>query len=343
MGVMRSTGRKRFLSRRGLMVGLMAAPLLDACAPTVVPAGPTVRTPILQEDALVSADGERLPVRHWPAEGKAARATILGLHGFGDYSAAFEEPAKAWSAAGIETWAWDQRGFGASPHRGRWAGSETMVADLRTMVALLRARNPERKLIAVGESMGATLLIVALGEPNGNSLALDGVVLAAPAARTRQSFGSVASGAFEVLAHLVPWLPVGPTSIDFHPSDNTEMLRKVARDPLMLTNPRTDQVYGLVNLMDEAWEAAPRVHRPALVLYGLGDGVVPRGPARALVERLPADAKPRIALYRNGYHMLFRDMAGAVVTSDVVAWVNNPDAGLPSGADRGPVSAQRPS
>src|SRR3546814_4230142 len=41
-----------------------------------------------------------------------ARAVILGLNGFNDYSNAFSEPAAYWATQGIITYAYDQRGFG---------------------------------------------------------------------------------------------------------------------------------------------------------------------------------------------------------------------------------------
>ena len=92
---------------------------------------PAVTVPKLEASRIVAADGAVLPLRHWPATGNGGgqhgatrkpRAVILALHGFGDYSGAFEDPAETWAAHGIETWAYDQRGFGDGPHRGRWAG-----------------------------------------------------------------------------------------------------------------------------------------------------------------------------------------------------------------------------
>ena len=44
----------------------------------------------------------------------------------------------------------------------------------------------------------------------------------------------------------------------------------------------------------------------------------------------------RVALYRDGYHMLFRDLQGPVVHRDVAFWMLSEErvAGLPSGADK---------
>ena len=54
-----------------------------------------------------------------------------------------------------------------------------------------------------------------------------------------------------------------------------------------------------------------------------------------MIERLPLTAKKdiRIAIYKDGYHMLLRDLHGAVVIADIEAWIKSPPAVLPSRAD----------
>ena len=85
---------------------------------------------------------------------------MLGLHGFGDYRKAWDEPAEIWAKDGITTYAYDQRGFGASPTRGRWPGTEALVDDAKTMT-LLRGKYPGVPLYIAGESMGGAVALVA--------------------------------------------------------------------------------------------------------------------------------------------------------------------------------------
>src|SRR5436190_7336416 len=141
---------------RRLLLGAMLG--LAGCAPTVIPAGNAVRAPALQADRYVAADGTSLALAVWPASDRPPKAVILGIHGFGDYRNAWEDPAEIWAAVGITTYAYDQRGFGSSPTRGRWAGVETMVNDIRTMVALVRQKHPGVPFYLAGESMGGALV-----------------------------------------------------------------------------------------------------------------------------------------------------------------------------------------
>ena len=53
---------------------------------------------------------------------------------------------------------------------------------------------------------------------------------------------------------------------------------------------------------------------------------------RRAIARLPK-ARLRVAIYRDGWHFLLRDKQRAVVHRDVAAWLVDPKATLPSGAD----------
>ena len=55
----------------------------------------------------------------------------------------------------------------------------------------------------------------------------------------------------------MPWLPNGPTSIDFKPTDNPKTLEKLSKDPLMLRQARADMAYGLIEAMDAAKRRPP--------------------------------------------------------------------------------------
>jgi alpha-beta hydrolase superfamily lysophospholipase len=316
------------------MIAVVSAPvILAACAPTVIPAGGTVRLPALTPapapDRYLAADGTALPLAVWPATNGAPTAVILGLHGYGDYRNAWEEPAAIWAQAGIATYAYDQRGFGGSPTRGRWAGTDSLVADARTMAGLVRARHPGVPVYLAGESMGGAIALVAADR----TIDVDGLILLATALRSRDTLGPMASGGLWFFAHTIPWMPSGPTSIDYKPTDNPKTLEKLRNDPMMLRQTRLDMAYGLVDLMDAARSAAGRVNMPYLMLHGLGDRIVPREPVRAAIEVMPRRPDSRLAFYRDGYHLLLRDKEGAVVAADIVVWMSKHEAALPSGAD----------
>ena len=312
-----------------LLVVLSAA----ACAPRYEPAGPATTAPRIETASplkIVAADGATLPLRCWSPEGKP-RAVFLGLHGFNDYSRAFETPGAFWAKRGIETCAYDQRGFGAGPHPKIWSDTASMTGDARTAATLLRARHPGIPFFVVGESMGGAVAMVAAAD---GGLSADGLVLVAPALRGRRYLGAFPRASLWLFSRLVPALILTGEGLRVQASDNIPMLRALGADPLVIKGARIDTVRGLVDLMDAAIEAAPKLHVPALVLYGVRDELIPETPTIDAIRALPQDTGHRAAIYRGGWHMLLRDLGADAVLADVLAWTANPKAPLPSGADR---------
>ncbi len=321
-------------ARGGLVPVLCLALLAAACAPRLAPPGPGPTVPRLAAGHLIAADGLELPLRSWlPEDGAPPRAVILALHGFNFYSEFFEEPAKFWAARGLATYAYDQRGFGGAPDPGRWGGTAAMTADLAAAARALRLRYPDTPLYLLGDSMGGAVVLAALGaaEPPPN----DGVILVAPAVWARSTLPLLYRFSLWIGAHTLPWLKVSGRGLDIQASDNIEMLRELGRDPLVIKETRIDAIHGLVDLMDAALAAAPRIETPALLLYGAKDEVVPEAPSLQLWRDLPETARgrQRRALYEDGWHILLRDLKAEVVLGDIAAWIADAEAPLPSGAE----------
>jgi acylglycerol lipase len=303
--------------------------LLTACAPRLEPAGPAVQPPLLQDDRIVQADGASLPLRKWLPTG-TPRAVILALHGFNDYSRAFDKPGTYWARHGIATYAFDQRGFGQAPHRGIWAGHETMIADAAAAVSLIRAKHTGVPLYVAGESMGGAITLI--GGARG-SFEADGLILVAPALRGRRYIGFFPRATLWLGARAIPWYPLTGQGLRIQASDNIGMLRKLGADPLIIKETRVDAVKGLVDTMDVAIAAPPALKIPALILYGTRDELIPKRPTFDMIRALPAGIGHLAAVYRSGWHMLLRDLKAKIVLDDIVAWIRDRRAPLPSGAD----------
>ena len=55
----------------------------------------------------------------------------------------------------------------------------------------------------------------------------------------------------------------------------------------------------------------------------------------ATLPKLPRE-EGRLALYPQGYHMMLRDLGAHTIYDDIAAWIRDPAAPLPSGADAQP-------
>jgi acylglycerol lipase len=318
------------MRRRSFILSSLAA---SACAPTVQTAGPPLlgfRGPRFEGDRFVTFDGTRLGLTRWEAEGEPW-AVIVALHGMNDYANAFHLAGPWWAGQGITTYAFDQRGFGRSPHRGVWGGEELMIEDLRVAVAVARERHPNALVAVVGESMGGAVAVAAFASdrpPDAHRL-----VLLAPAVWGWSSQPLPYRLSLWVTARTIGGRVLEPPSwltAHIRASDNIEELRRMGRDRLMIWGARTDALYGLVRLMERAWASIGRVQVPALYLYGANDEIIPPEPSFEAAAKLkPTD---RTAYYPNGWHLLNRDLQREAVFEDAASFIRDPTASLPSGA-----------
>ena len=164
----------RALALSMILLGLAACAMPHVQPPLTPPAG--FAGPRIEPGAFVVDDGARLPYLRWGPE--EPEAIIIGLHGMNDHDASFRLAGPWWAERGIATYSFDQRGFGGAPGYGVWAGEAAMTEDLRTVVALVRARHPGALLAVVGESMGGSVAASAFGSDRPPDA--DRVVLLAP-------------------------------------------------------------------------------------------------------------------------------------------------------------------
>ena len=325
------------MSARTHLAAILALALVAGCAgpeSAGPPAPPGTVAPAITETSFVADDGTELPIKSWLPDGKP-KAVILALHGFNDYSNAFKESGEEWAKHGIATFAYDQRGFGAAPRHGYWAGAPRLAADATEATAVLRARYPGVPTYILGESMGGAVAVAAeTGIEDTPPPKADGLILEGPAVWARDTMTIPERVALWFGGRVLPGMKVSGRGLGVMPSDNLEMLRALGRDPLVIKETRIDAIKGLVDLMDDALAAAPKLHEPMLFLYGDHDELIPRDSTRRFLAALPPDEPRRIAFYPKGYHMLLRDLEAEVVRQDVEAWVANPEIALPSGADR---------
>lgn len=301
------------------------------------PAGPVNGDPIWNEDHVLTADGYRLPLRRWLPRGEI-KAVVLGLHGFNDYGNSFRYLQKVVVDTGnVAIYAYDQRGFGATQRPGIWAGQETLVNDAHTVTKLLRARYPHHPLFLMGESMGAAVVLLALAK--GNTLPADGAVLIAPAVWGTDAMPWYQRLGLWLAMRLMPGKYFSSETVrrmGKRPTDDSEVMRELSNDPLVLKGARVDTLHGVSELMLEASRVVS-VRVPSQTLYGLNDQIIPSEPVCNWLRRLTQSPPSgmRIVLYPDGYHMLTRYSDRAKVIADIAAWLRSPQSILPTGYEIG--------
>lgn len=322
--------------RRSLAALFLSLTLAACATPAIQPVltpPPGFTGPALEASTLLMDDGARLPLARWAPETGEPWAVIVALHGMNDSRASFRLAGPYWAEHGIETWAVDQRGFGDAPGRGVWAGEARMTEDLRTAVALARARHPRAVIAVAGESMGGSVTIAAFG--SDRPPAADRVILLAPGVWGWTAQGPINSVGLQLAARAMgPYAVDAPEwAIKAHPaSDNMVELYRNGRDPNSIISTRFDTLYGLVDLMESASLRLGSIRAPTLLLYGAHDNVIEKPSMRLALRRAGQRPGFRTGYYPDGWHILNRDLQAETMYRDVEAWLRDAAAPLPSGA-----------
>jgi alpha-beta hydrolase superfamily lysophospholipase len=270
-------------------------------------------------------DGPSLAGRVWHHD--QPRHIVLGVHGFNDYSKAFEPLAQHLrSELGATVYAYDHRGFGANPSPGIWPGTDPLLSDLRQIATQLRQRHAGLPFTVVGESMGGAVVWVAASELPG--LQADQLVLKAPAVWGANSMPWYQRLSLRFMNAVAPNMSLtgrGVQSLGITPTNDPEVSRELSRDPLFIKATRISSLAGVTELMGRAQALSIAPPQRSLVLYGLRDRIIPPPPVCDWLTHLNATGSASTELdfvvYPEGWHLLTRQLQTREVLRDMQNWI----------------------
>lgn len=109
---------------------------------------------------------------------------------------------------GVLTFAYDQRGLGATAQRGLWGGEEHLIADLKTLTRLLRERYPAPPCYCSGRAWTARW---SWPPRRRQILEADGIVLMVPAVESRDTTHPIQNWMLKVATHMfTSWPKAAP-------------------------------------------------------------------------------------------------------------------------------------
>ena len=153
-----------------LLTALVAAPLTrpPPLASVSETARAVDRSTMPGIDRFQARDGTELAYRHYPARVPATGQVAVVVHGSSGSSIAVHALSKALADRGVETWAPDIRGHGASGTRGDIAYLGQLEDDLADFVAVVRSAAPTAPLTLLGHSAGGGFALRVAASPIHN-------------------------------------------------------------------------------------------------------------------------------------------------------------------------------
>lgn len=262
-------------------------------------------------------DGLELRTLRWPATA-TTRAHLLLIHGIAEHAERHAHVASRFASAGIETHAYDLRGFGASAgtraYVDRWSQHHDDVED---QLAAIRAVAAGLPVVLYGHSMGG---LIALGyvladppRPQPDLLVLSAPAIAARVPRWKRALADVL-GVVTPRLEIPNELPPGGLSRD------PEIEIAYRSDPLNVH--RTTARLGM-ELFHEQARVQARLAQigalpvPTYVLHGTDDPIVPVSASASLERR--GNVTRRV--YPGLRHEMHNEPESAAVIGDTTAWI----------------------
>ena len=266
----------------------------------------------------------------------AAAADVLYVHGatFGaDLSLYFAFDGRSWAdalcEAGFDAWGFDFAGYGASQrypatHAGTPCDIDDAAAQLRRVVAAVRARNGGRPLVLLGHSHGGTVAARHSAEQPGDVCAL---VLFAPVV-TRTASAHPPAAPTQAYYPLTAWaqyrrfiedVPRGqaPVLADAHYDAWSAAFLRSDPQAASRTPPAVMTPSGPLADIAALWRGQPlydasRIVAPTLLVRGQWDSVCNDADAAALLAALGSSDKVDVRIERATHLMHLEAQRGAL-------------------------------
>jgi acylglycerol lipase len=264
-------------------------------------------------------DGLALRTLHWPAVG-TTRSHLLLVHGIAEHAGRHADVASRFARAGIDTHAYDLRGFGASDGRRAYVDKWSQYHDdLEDRLVAVRAEAGGLPVVLYGHSMGGLIALgYVMADPPRRSpdlLVLSAPAIAAATARWKRSLAGL-------LGRATPHLEIANAITPGALSHDPQVEIAYRSDPLNAHG--TTARLGMELFHEQARVASYLARMKALpiptyVLHGTDDRIVPVSSSGSLEGR--GNVTRRV--YPGLRHEMHNEPAAATVIGDTIAWISD--------------------
>ncbi len=286
------------------------------------------------EDGPFSKD-LNMPTYEWMPVGVPQKAIVLGIHGLTLHGRRFRILARSLAVSGVGFVSLDMRGFGRCHFDDKKQFStaeddktkvnhEKSYQDIVKLAELIKAKYPDLRLIALGESLGCTFCVRLAGE---HPELVNGMVLSAPAVKVNRAMyrgkGQVKQGIKAVIKPSHE-LKMSGFFADLA-SQRVEVQKEMLDDPLVLQELPLKALLSTDKFVAKTtrWGKTTDKHLPVLIIQGSRDGCVSPKHVTELMNSMPSDDQNLAWRGSFGHLQLETARMRAPVIDAVGSWLLN--------------------
>lgn len=260
--------------------------------------------------------GQNIFYRNWKTNGRP-KAIVLMVHGLNSHSAYFHQFALQLTESGFEVYAIDVRGRGHSQGERYFIKDyRDVVDDINKLVNIIEASHPAEPLFLMGHSAGGVFAAVyaLLYQSRLRGLITESFAFQVPAP-------AFALATMKLLGWVTPHLRlIKLKNEDF--SRDQQFVNTLNNDPLLKDEKQPARtMQQLLFASARLKQGMPSMQLPLLIIHGTADKATMPAGSRYFVDHAGSLDK-QLKLYEGYYHDPLHDNGNAIVSQDIVDWLN---------------------
>ncbi|CAO3617828.1 unnamed protein product [Cunninghamella blakesleeana] len=228
------------------------------------------------DEWITTPDGYQIFTKTWQLSTKPV-AEVLLIHGFGEHCARYDHVFRAFAEQGIQSYAYDQRGWGETGKKyqsfGNNQGYDKALEDIND--AVNRIKKNDIPLFLIGHSMGGGLSLnyVARKEKYNGVEKLTGVISSAPLVTLTNPVPAFKFYPLKALSHVLPNFTI-QAGLDHNAiSHDKEQVDLYVKDPLIHDFTTISTVGGFLDAGKNLLTIGKNITVPVLFSHGDADPI----------------------------------------------------------------------
>jgi alpha-beta hydrolase superfamily lysophospholipase len=267
--------------------------------------------------SLMTGDGLHLVMSRWTVD--APEGAVLIVHGYGEHSGRYGHVADAMRDAGMQVFAYDQRGYGRSEGPRAYVDTfDDYLDDLGLAIDHVRRRIGEQPLYLFGHSMGGAVVLLYVLDRQVRGV--HGLLLSSPAVEVDPNIAPLLRKVARWVGMLAPRLPTVP-SPEGRISRDPDVVAEAEEDPLNYHGRVLARTGAEILRANQRIQAQlDRLTYPFLVFHGTDDVLTSPTASQDLYRRAASTDKT-IYLYDGLYHETVNEPERDRVLRDLQDWL----------------------
>ncbi len=300
-----------------IALSLSGAAWCEEGQPTVAPSSLAMGARCTEDASCVIVGDTHMLEWKSPAP---AKIVVVCIHGLGLCARAYKPLAREFSAAGIDGFGVNVRGFGPDrdkPERAKLNCVET-VGDVGKLLTSIHRDHPDYKVFLVGESMGGALAIrIAVENPG----LVDGVICSAPAWKLLKVRGTAVKGVFELFVFPGSQPGAASRAVMHQATTDPELTEHWLTDPSHKLKLTFKEATSFLSFISKTEVYAKQLTIPILVVQGLDDHLVSPEAVAKLVRDIPSGSKTFL-IDGEGEHLLLEEAKFTpLLVEKLISWI----------------------